>query len=311
MIQFLACNSDLGTCCSDYALASFLDVSRRIVEFIQMIAPILLLIMATIQLVQLMVNPDVKDGRKKLYHKFQAAAIIFFVPIIVNAFINLLPVDFTLSACWKTAKTMRELSKATPQKYIALSDQKASTLIQNPDDYESGNPSGVGSIGDAGDGALRIIKVALAELGNHEKDRSHHKYEVYNKLSDDTPWCAAFVTWCAGEAGYLDKGIFPRFVGCSNGYREFKKLGADIHLARSGYTPQAGDIIFFSWKGTSELNHVGIVLSADSENVYTIEGNTKCEGETVSLCEGTDGVSKKTRPRNSTIYAYVTPHYTS
>lgn len=315
-IQFLTCNQNLGTCCSDYALASFLDVARRIVELIQLIAPILLLVMAAIQLIRLLVNPELKNGLKGLTKKFIAAAIVFFVPVFLDAGMSILPTDISIGACWQSAKSVRELSKATPQKYAALSDQKASTMIPNPDDYEEGVPSsttggGDGTVHATGAGAERIVNVALGELGNHEKDHSHHKYETFNNLSDDTPWCAAFVTWCAGAAGFLDQGIFPRFVGCSTGFREFKKLGADIHLANTGYTPQAGDIIFFSWKGTSELNHVGIVLSADASNVYTIEGNTKCEGEAIPLCEGSDGVSKKTRARNRTIYAYVTPHYGS
>ncbi len=53
------------------------------------------------------------------------------------------------------------------------------------------------------------------------------------------------------------------------------------------YTPKAGDIIFYQWtngecrssygkwdKVRKCSDHVGIVTSSDSSNVYTIEGNT-------------------------------------
>lgn len=314
-IQFLNCSTNLGTCCSDYALANFLDLSRRIIELLQLIAPILLLVMASIQLIRLVVNPELKNGLKGLTNKFIAAAVIFFVPIIVNAAIGMLPVEYSLNACWQTAKTMRELSKATPQRYAALSNKKPSSIIPKPEDYESGDPSsdggGSGSSNTSGTGGGKIVNVALGEIGNHESDHSHHKYEAFTGMSDDQAWCAAFVTWCAGQAGYLDKGIFPKFVGCNLGFRQFRSLNADIHLASSGYTPKAGDIVFFSWTGSSDLDHVGIVVSADSKNVYTVEGNTSCEGEAASRCGGSDGVSRKTRRRNNLIYAYVTPHYGS
>ena len=94
-----------------------------------------------------------------------------------------------------------------------------------------------------------MINVALGELGNHEGDKSHNKYEAFTGMDDSQPWCAAFVTWVAGAAGYLKEGMFPRYVGCTTGLRLFKtKTNADVHYANTGYTPQPGDIIFFSWK---------------------------------------------------------------
>lgn len=154
-----------------------------------------------------------------------------------------------------------------------------------------------GTISSSSTGA--ILLVAQGEIGNRESNGTHHKYEVDNGavvLGDEQPWCAAFVSWCANQAGY-DTTNFPRFVGCGTGFRQFKNAGATIHYEADGnYTPQEGDIIFFSWSGTSDLDHVGIVKSADANNVYTIEGNTS------------NMVAEKTRRRDSTIYAYVTPN---
>ena len=65
MFQILSC-SDIGTCCSDYALANILDIIRRIFDLIQLIAPIILILMCVIGLSQLTMNPDVKDAKKKL-----------------------------------------------------------------------------------------------------------------------------------------------------------------------------------------------------------------------------------------------------
>lgn len=319
MFNILAtCSGEFGNCCSDYGIAAMLNTSKNVIDLIQMIVPIILLIFVTKDLILLMSNPEAKNGIKNIANKFLAAIIVFFIPVILSAVMNMMPQTFNIGACWKAAKNISLASRNSTNRYISISDVRANKFLFNSDDYESGKPrnpstggSTGGSTGATGVGAQRIVNVALAELGNHEGDHSHHKYEVFNGLGDEQPWCAAFVTWCAGQAGYLDKGIFPRFVGCTTGFGQFRsKTSAEIHYEGSGYTPRAGDIIFFSWTGNkSDLDHVGIVLSADSQYVYTIEGNTSCAGEAASRCAGTDGVSKKARRRNNTIIAYVTPQY--
>lgn len=309
----VTCSGEFGNCCSDYGIAAVLNSTSNVVEFIQMLVPIILLIFVIKDLIVLMSNPETKKGVKNITNKFLAAIIVFFIPIILNSVMNVLPQTLNLGACWSAAKNISLSSRNSTNKYISITDEKTKNFLQNPDDYEKGKPrqnGDSGSSGAVGVGAQRIINVALAELGNHESDGSHHKYEAFSGLDDSQPWCAAFVTWCAGQAGYLDKGIFPRFVGCTTGFGNFKSTNAEIHYEGSGYTPKAGDIIFFSWSSNRyDLDHVGIVLSADSNYTYTIEGNTSCDGDAAGKCGGSDGVSKKTRARNSTIIAYVTPKY--
>ena len=65
-IQILTCNDALGTCCTDYGLAVILDVVRKFFNILQLIAPILLIIGATIQLIKLMSDPDEKGSTKKI-----------------------------------------------------------------------------------------------------------------------------------------------------------------------------------------------------------------------------------------------------
>lgn len=312
-IQFLSC-SDIGTCCGNYALVGFLDTCRSIIQFIQLIAPIILLVAGTIQLVKMVVNPEEKNGLKKFINKFLAAAIIFFIPILFDASIGVLPDNFTLSACWNTAKTVKAITTSTSANYIELDSDKKTYRPIFDYSYEKGTPnpntSGNFTPGVSGVGGQRMVNIALAELGNNDANGSHHKYESFSGLDDSQPWCAAFVTWVAGQAGYLDKGIFPRFVGCTSQYRLFLNMGATEHLEGSGYNPVAGDIIFYG--NATTRYHVGIVISSDASHVYTIEGNTGAEGEAVSKCGGASGcVSKKTKSRPGSIYSYVTPRYPS
>ena len=86
MAYILACNDTLGTCCSDPALASIINIIKIVIEMVQVIAPVILIVMAAIQLSKMMLNPDDPKGIKKrtLFNKFIAAIIIFLLPLFAN-----------------------------------------------------------------------------------------------------------------------------------------------------------------------------------------------------------------------------------
>lgn len=132
-----------------------------------------------------------------------------------------------------------------------------------------------------------IVLVAKAQIGNEGGD----KFWKWYGYEEHVHWCACFVSWCANECGYIDKGIIPKFAACVNGIEWFKEKG-QWHDRGESYYPIVGDIIFFDWKdengnqdGTSD--HVGIVTRTDinNRNIYTIEGNTsnKCAERMYSL----------------------------
>lgn len=315
LFQILSC-SDVGTCCGNYAMVGVLDIGRKIIGLIQLLAPIVLMSASIFQLVMMVVNPDDKKSIKKITNKLIAAVVIFFIPIVFDISLGILPEDFSFSACWNTAKSMNEVSKASKMRYVALSETPASSIFIDQDEYEkgvekpaSGSSGSSGTSGVAGVGAQRMVNTALAELGNNDGDGSHMKYENYSGLSSGDPWCAAFVTWVAGQAGYIDT-LIPRFTACY--FPEpFSEKGATIHYESDhNYNPVAGDLIFFDWGCDGSKDHVGIVVSSDANNVYTVEGNTSGEGEAASRCSGSSGcVSKRTRTRDCSIYGYATPKY--
>ena len=125
-----------------------------------------------------------------------------------------------------------------------------------------------------------IILVAKAQIGNEGGD----KFWKWYGFEEHVHWCACYVSWCANECGYIEKGIIPKFSVCTDGINWFKEKNK-WHDRGENYYPIIGDIIFFDWKdengnqdGTSD--HVGIVTRTDitNRNIYTIEGNTsnKC-----------------------------------
>lgn len=125
-----------------------------------------------------------------------------------------------------------------------------------------------------------IVLVGKAQIGNEGGE----KFWKWYGFDERVAWCACYVSWCANECGYIDKGIIPKFSGCENGIAWFKEKN-EWHDRGESYYPIVGDIIFFDWydengnqDGTSD--HVGIVTRTDITNrtIYTIEGNTsdKC-----------------------------------
>ena len=124
-----------------------------------------------------------------------------------------------------------------------------------------------------------IVNKALSHTGYLETTYSNgafwSKYgawygqQVGNSSFAYAPWCAAFVSYCASEAG-IDRNTVPLFASCGVGVNWFKNNGR--WHARSGYTPKRGDIIFFTSNGYSPY-HVGIVESVSGGTVHTVEGN--------------------------------------
>lgn len=119
------------------------------------------------------------------------------------------------------------------------------------------------------------------------------------------PWCAAFVSWCASQAGLTS--LIPRFSACDAGKSWFVNCGRwQLSKAYGGsYTPQSGDVVFFSDGRTqSDSTHVGIVTGVDGNYINTVEGNY--DNRVVALVR--NGARLQT---DSYVLGYGTPNYSS
>lgn len=288
---------DLNSACSDYAVANSLNLLYKIFKMVCVIVPIILIVFASINMGKLMINPDDKKGIGGIANRIIAAIIVFMIPnfldIVVhfNTLTNTTNTNFNVLSCFSNSETS---SKAIG---LAVYKEGAGTEKGTGLSGMFGDLSGLKnytSSSVAGEGAQKLINIAKKEIGNNESDGTHMKYETYMGFGGKDPWCAMFVSWCANEAGFIDSGIIPKYASCSDGVSWFESKN-QFHREGTGYTPQPGDIVFFGDGGGS---HTGIVVSADANNVYTIEGNTS------------DMVAEKTRPRaTGYVYGYGTPAY--
>ena len=139
-MQILNCDKLISSCCSNYELARLLSSFNNIVKLIQITVPIILLIMVTINFIQMMSNPEEKKLTKKLMNKIIAAAIVFFIPTIVNIILNILSNSYDITACMKASKQLDIIAKNDEIIYRAVEGEEKKSILNNPDDYEKGVP---------------------------------------------------------------------------------------------------------------------------------------------------------------------------
>lgn len=119
----------------------------------------------------------------------------------------------------------------------------------------------------------RIVLIAEGELGvqelsgNNDGERVEH-YLAYTQLGKGHEWCAAFVSWCYGQAGKREPrnpwspALFPQARRYTVGSKE---RAAAIALA---------DVFGIYGASAKRINHVGLVRAVDGQYIVSIEGNS-------------------------------------
>lgn len=144
-------------------------------------------------------------------------------------------------------------------------------------------------------GGNNIIAVARSQIGTTDSS-------IYNSYANpgslDAAWCAAFVSWCANQCGYVDEYISCN-VGCgymirdlcdNRGYSYYQLCDTVVNGVQNGYVPVAGDIIMYcSAYSFGSTLHVGFVDHTDlsGKTLVTVEGNTTAGHNTYGVWERT------------------------
>ena len=121
--------------CDNASLQNIFSIVKRLMLLIQVCVPIMLIIWGTVGFINLIKNPDddIKN-RKKIINKFIAAAIVFFIPFIVDVAMNMVGNNMGISKCWNEANN--KLSVSSSYEKIYEGDKKSINL--NPEGYEKG-----------------------------------------------------------------------------------------------------------------------------------------------------------------------------
>lgn len=113
----------------------------------------------------------------------------------------------------------------------------------------------------------QLVTIAKSQLGNEGGE----KFWSWWGFTERQEWCACFVSWCADQAGLIQKEAVPKFSVCTDGVAWFQAKGK---WQSGGSVSTPGTIIFFDWDHDGASDHVGIVESCDGTTVHTIEGNS-------------------------------------
>lgn len=141
--------------------------------------------------------------------------------------------------------------------------------------------------------ASNLVNVATKELGNTDAGTGY-KYTKYTGTAAGQNWCAAFVAWCASQAG-IPTSIIPKTAGVKDMYNMVIAAGGKVVS-----TPQTGDLVFY--KKSTDFSHVAIMTNGTN----SIHGNL-----------GEAGANYKVRSvaatayNNATAIIYVRPNYGS
>lgn len=144
-----------------------------------------------------------------------------------------------------------------------------------------------GSRNDHEEKRKRIVSIAQKELGVHETtENSGVRVDQYNSYVgvEKVAWCASFVSWCFGDAGYSK----PRTAWSP-------ALFPSDRLAKA---PLPGMVFGIYFPHLKRIAHCGIVSQVKNDLVFSVEGNTNLTGSR----EGT-GVFRRIRHMRS-IYRF-------
>ncbi|WEK20925.1 MAG: CHAP domain-containing protein [Candidatus Pedobacter colombiensis] len=124
-----------------------------------------------------------------------------------------------------------------------------------------------------------VVATAKNEIGVQEyMENSGPRVDQYNAYVGvkKAPWCASFVSWCFGQAGYpqprtpWSPALFP--------------------ANRLTTNPMAGMVLGIYFDHLKRIGHCGIVEEVRGDWIFSIEGNTNLNGSR----EG-DGVYRRMR----------------
>lgn len=230
-------------CCEETELIPIITITRNIMQIIQIIVPILLIISLTISFIQHVKDPDIKNGKKKIYNKIIAAIIVFMVPYIVDTFISFIPSSISVSECWNEVKD-RKLSGNVD--YISIYDEDArhSPIINNPSDYEKGGSRSSSNTNNNSNSKTSTNNtkksgVTGADIVAYAEKFVGKPYELGGSWNGEIPYnptdCVGFV-----------KGVYKHFgisipSNTSKIYSNTKKF-----TVVTGQPVQAGDIVLYA-----------------------------------------------------------------
>ena len=119
---------------------------------------------------------------------------------------------------------------------------------------------------DFGD-ALNLLETALSQWGEAERIGTESNPRILEylraaglrELADETPWCGAFITWCAARCGITP----PPLPAVARSW---------LSVGQPATDPKLGDIVVLK-RGQQWQGHVGLFIRRQLNEVLVLGGN--------------------------------------
>ena len=201
--------------CDDPSLAGVLSIVKQLMLLIQIVAPILLIVAASVSFIRLVENPDLKNGKMKIMRQFVAAAIVFFIPLSINVVLGILGENSNFSSCWMNAKEV----KNQKVEYILIEENDYQKVLVDSNDYEKGEKQNTflyGNNYNTGGYSYRgevdaVIGQKLVEVAKTQLGVKYWSMHYGPKGSGEEGFgCAMFVAYCYNQVYFNGaRGDFP------------------------------------------------------------------------------------------------------
>ena len=137
--------------------------------------------------------------------------------------------------------------------------------------------------------AIYMAEVGVRDLSGRNDGERVAEYLRYTDLGEGYAWCASFVSWVYGQAGFAE----PRTAWSPALFPAKRVIWRRGDITRSSI-PKKGDVFGIYFNSVKRIAHAGFVDEWGDKYVVTVEGNTNEAGSR----EG-DGVYRKLRPVSS------------
>lgn len=123
-------SQDIINACGSSAIANLLSITKKALNIIQIIGPILAIVALAVCFIKLMTNPDEKKYKAGLKNSLIALVILFLVPFVINLTMSLTDESFDLAKCWNNAENVSNLGEES--NYVETTDKPRQPVEINP-----------------------------------------------------------------------------------------------------------------------------------------------------------------------------------
>ncbi len=84
--------------CSQQGVKDAFSIAKRVLDILKIVVPIGLVVMTSMDIAKKVINPEDKDGQKKIMYRAIAALIVFFIPTIIKILFGIIDVGAGLGS---------------------------------------------------------------------------------------------------------------------------------------------------------------------------------------------------------------------